>query len=145
MTSTAVAPMQAFQERVKEKLKADIGQLLPDEVVSEMVQRVIAEEFFTKKTIRNNPQSYNDTSTREEPSVFQHMVIEAAKPLVAEAASKVFEENRRRMQKQIDEAVQSGLLKMALHYLDTAIVTAFQKQPWELQSAVQSALRNMPR
>lgn len=143
MTGTAVAPMQAFQDRVKEKLKTDIGQLLPDDVVQGMVERVISEEFFTKKLVPKNPHDRYCHEKVERYSEFQEMVIEAAKPLIQEAVTRTLEEHRHRMQREIDERVKAGILTFAIQQLDRVIAGAFERQPWEFQQSLQDSLRNM--
>jgi hypothetical protein len=49
--SKELAPMESFMAKVKAKLRDDIGGLLPDEAVAHMVEKVIADEFFTNSPL----------------------------------------------------------------------------------------------
>lgn len=44
-----LTPQKAFEEKVKDRLREDIGTLIPDEVLAEMVQKAIKEIFFSSK------------------------------------------------------------------------------------------------
>ena len=46
IVKTSSNPMEAFQTRVLEKVREDIGKMLPDEVVEGLVKRAIDEQFF---------------------------------------------------------------------------------------------------
>ena len=81
-TDKQLAPMETFMERVKGKLRDDIGNMLPDEVVAQMVKRVIEDEFFTAKRVPAPGRSTYSTETIEVPTEFQKMVVEAAKPII---------------------------------------------------------------
>jgi hypothetical protein len=128
VATTTQTPMDAFQAKLKEKLRDDIAQLLPDEVIASMVERVVNEEFFTKKTVRTNPSSWSDHSTKELPSPFQEMVLQAAKPMVEEAVRKVITDNAERITKQVDDTVKNGLLSMCLTQIDYTLTNVIQRQ-----------------
>jgi hypothetical protein len=44
-----LTPQQTFENNVKERLRKDIGELIPDDVLSALVKTAIQETFFTKK------------------------------------------------------------------------------------------------
>lgn len=48
-TGQALAPMETFKEKVKNRIAKDIGDLIPDEVLAEMAARSLEEMFFTRR------------------------------------------------------------------------------------------------
>lgn len=134
----ALAPMEAFTERLKTKLRDDIGSMLPDEVIAGMVQKVINEEFFTKRTVRNNPNNWGDTSTRLEPTVFQNIVMEAVKPIIEQHAKRVLAENASIIDAQIAEIVDQGFSKMIMRAIDATMRDALANHEWKIQGILQS-------
>lgn len=133
-TITAVAtaptqtPMEAFQEKLKAKMRDDIASLLPDDVVASMVQKVINDEFFAKKTVRTNPNSWNDHSTKELPTPFQEAVMIAAKPIIDDHVKRIIAENAERIAAQIDTTVKNGLLSMCLQQIDQTLDNIVRRQ-----------------
>ena len=49
MTTKELTPQQTFEEKIKDRIRADIGDLIPDEMLREMVKRSL-EDFFFKDT-----------------------------------------------------------------------------------------------
>jgi len=75
--ATNVDPMQTFQEKVVEKLRGDIGEMLPDEALVKLVERAVDEQFFKERTVY--VQYGNDT---KKPSWFVEAIGEVATPLI---------------------------------------------------------------
>lgn len=44
--STQLTPQMAFEEKVKERIRDSIGDLMPDEVLVDILRRAIEEQFF---------------------------------------------------------------------------------------------------
>lgn len=74
-------PMEEFQTRVVEKLRADIGAMLPDEVLAQLTARAVEEQFFKPRKVVENSGSYHER-TREAPSWFLEEVAKTAKPQI---------------------------------------------------------------
>lgn len=77
-------PLEDFKQKVLEKLKADIGSLMPDEVLQGLVQQALQQSLFDPVKVRDNERS----STYSEqfkmvPSWFMQAIAEQAKPLLA--------------------------------------------------------------
>lgn len=139
-TGKQIAPMETFMERVKAKLRDDIGSLLPDEAVQAMVEKVVNDEFFTKKTVRNNPGSYHDHSTREVPSEFQRMVIDAAKPILERKALEIVAARVPELEKAISDAMNGGLMKFAVQAFDQLFAQALSGHAWRIEDVVRQAM-----
>lgn len=119
MNDKQIAPMDSFMERVKQRLRDDIGSLLPDEVLADMVQRVVNDEFFTKKQV-NKGNNYNSNWVAE-PTEFQEMVVASCIPIIQEQVVKSIKERSEEIDKIIQETVQEGVLKVAFQSIDDII------------------------
>lgn len=91
--TTNKSPMAEFQERVMEKLREDIGAMLPPEVLTEMVRRAVEEQFFKPRIVDTNPGSYSNRKV-EKPSWFVQTVTEVAEPLLKQMVTEYVEKNR---------------------------------------------------
>jgi len=78
--TTGEGPLKEFYERLAAKLRDDIGGMLPDEVLNQLVAKAVEEEFFKPRTVRVG--GHYSTVTEERPSWFVEEVGKAAKPLV---------------------------------------------------------------
>lgn len=107
--SKALTPMETFQEKVRNRLRDDIAGLLPDDALAAMVQRVVEEEFFTKR--QKHEKDGWSTRTVEVPSPFQAMVMEAAKPLLQQLAKEWFEANQEHFVAHWKKVVDTGLME----------------------------------
>ena len=139
MTSRELAPMEAFQERVKNRLRDDIGELLPDEALAEMVQRVVEEEFFKKRTDRVGP-TYS-AKTIEKPTWFQELVVEAAKPVIEAKILQFLSDNRAEIDRQIKETIERGAMSLAVYTFDSVILGALRRQEWSIGALIDEQLQ----
>lgn len=92
--------MEAFQQRVIEKLRADFGKMLPDEVVNGLVKRAIDEQFFEPRTIKDG--SYN---TREEPSWFIQEITKLGEPILRKMLKTYLETHKPEIEKAMTEFI----------------------------------------
>ncbi len=100
-------PMQGFQNRVLQKIRDDIGKMLPDEVVEGLVQRAIDEEFF--RPVKVYSQYGND---KEEPSWFIKEVTKLSKPVLEKYIAEHVKEREKDIKKVIDEFLTTQRLQL---------------------------------
>ncbi len=138
----ALAPMETFLERVKSKLRDDIGSLLPDEAVSDMVKKVVNEEFFTKKMV-DDPTDNDRYNKRkiEKPSAFQEAVITAMKPIIDRQVAEILVTYKEPIETQIRGAIDSGLSTMVLQAINEAFKQMFQQKQWDIEQHVRNILQ----
>lgn len=73
-------PMKTFQERVLNKVRTDIADMLPEEAIKSMFDQAIQSIFF--KEIPPKTDSYGRISTPAQPSWFVQEVTRQAEPLL---------------------------------------------------------------
>ena len=141
MSGTDVArpksPMEEFQDNLKKSLRDDIARMLPDAAVAELIQRVIQEEFFTKRTVPKP-----DQKTVQVPSAFQQMVVDAAKPILEREAAKLVEKLEYKIAEQIKETVEAGALGVVTRAMTTVVNQAFFDSEQRFKQAVVAMLKN---
>src|SRR5580698_1104647 len=92
-----LTPQQQFENSIKDRLRKDIGDLLPNEVLAELVKKAIEDMFFVKRTTRD---SYGYTTTSV--SWFEEEVAKQMKTQIAETIKAHFIENGRIIAKAIE-------------------------------------------
>jgi hypothetical protein len=129
----ALAPMETFMERVKQKLRDDIGSLLPDEAVSDMVKKVVNDEFFAKRIVpKPNRGSYSN-ETIELPSHFTEIVTTAIKPIIERQVAEILVTYKEPIETQITTAIDNGLSTMVLQAINEAFRQLFQQKQWDIE------------
>lgn len=97
-------PMKAFQEKVVDKLRGDIGEMLPDNALNKLVERAVEEQFFKPVSVKIQG-NFGSRTTEEKPSWFMREVTEQVKPLIEKAAAVYVEEHKDEIQAGIDKFI----------------------------------------
>ena len=139
-TGRQLAPMETFMERVKTKLRDDIGALLPDEAVQAMVEKVVSDEFFKKRMVPKPGRNSWSTEMVEEPTEFQEMVIKAAKPILEQKALEIVAARASELEAAITEAMNAGLMKFAIMAFDQVFAQALSGHAWRIEDVVRQAM-----
>lgn len=73
-------PMKTFQERVLNKVRTDIADMLPEEAIKSMFDQAIQSIFF--KEIPARTDSYGRVDKAAQPSWFVQEIVKQAEPLL---------------------------------------------------------------
>lgn len=82
-----ITTSKTFEENLKERLREDVGRLMPDEKLSELVEKGVQNLFFTRRT------SGDSWNKREEPSWFEKEIEKLLTASVQNAVKKYMDEN----------------------------------------------------
>ena len=83
-------PLEDFKQRVIDKLKNDIGTLMPDEVLHGLVLQAVKETFFLKRRVPKPGRSSYSDETVDATSWFQEEITRQVEPILkAEIAKHV--------------------------------------------------------
>jgi hypothetical protein len=115
--TTASNPMAEFQERVIKKLQADIGEMLPPDVLQKLVERAIEEQFMKPRKVRDPNRGYGDYMI-DAPSWFSAEVFRLCTPMMNAAVRKWVDENETTLR----EAIEKFLADQNLLLLATAAI-----------------------
>jgi hypothetical protein len=103
-------PSQAeaeFREKMKERMRAAMGDLMPDEVLKGIVARGIEEAFFTGTN--EAPCYANHYTAQRHPSWMAKFLEQEARQQVQQAVEKWVAENPERVTQLMAEAIGDGL------------------------------------
>lgn len=121
-------PMEEFRQRVLEKLRADIGAMLPDEALTGLVQQAVKEQFFAERKLTD---SYGRV-TDSKPSWFVEEVAKLGEPIIREHIRHWMADNHAL----IDEAIKKFLADQNLMLLMVgAMQSATTSQIFEAANA----------
>lgn len=110
-------PMTAFREKVLEKLRADIGAMMPDEALAGMVKEAVEGEFFKR---RKSTDGYGRV-VEDKPSWFVEEVAKLGQPIIKDHVTAWLAENKPVLEQAIkDFLADQNLMLLAMAALQQA-------------------------
>jgi hypothetical protein len=131
---SAVTESKSFQEKMQDRIRDSIGDLISEEELKTLIDRGMEEAFFKGKVIKD---SYGRVQREELPLIHQ-MVNDHIKPIVEQEVAKYIDNNR----EQVAEIVQQTLEVGAGTLLIKALNQTFQNSLISLQNSMITDLRN---
>jgi hypothetical protein len=122
-----ITTTQSFQERMFEKIRDQMGDLLTDEDLQKLVSTAMQKAFFEP---RIDSSSYNRF---ERPPYFVELIEKQMREAVAKAASQWVVDNPELVSKAITEALEKGVFGMALSYFESKALTPLMMLQSQLQ------------
>jgi hypothetical protein len=107
MSDLANTPQQQFQQNIKDRIQSQIGELLPDEVLQEMVQAGIKAAFFEPRKTRVE-RDYRTIEVENPPWFVEHIEQEFDKQ-VRPALDAWMAENPETIKELIDRQIEKGI------------------------------------
>jgi hypothetical protein len=109
--TTPKTPMQEFQDNLTNSLRDDVARMLPESAIKDMINRVVEEEFFTKRMVPDptDTSSYNKRMVAK-GTVFQDIVMVAAKPIMEKLAREWVDANQQALIDNWKAIVDEGLM-----------------------------------
>lgn len=109
LPASNIDPMKQFRERVLEKLRTDIGSMLPDEALAGLVQQAVQDQFFAERRV---PQSYGPD--KKYPSWFVEEVGKLAEPIIKEYLNAWLSDNHSTIEGAVKEFLSSQNLMLLM-------------------------------
>lgn len=126
MTTTALTPLQNFEAKLRDKIRDDIGALLPDEALAALVQRAVEEDLF-----RDRPGTKRDSWGRVEedvPSPFKQAVRAAVDEAVKAEATRQLVAMKDVIETKVRELTEQSLVDLMLRSMAGSLNAIFQKK-----------------
>ena len=130
---SAIIENKTFEERMKDRIKDSIGDLITDEDLTKLVNRGIDDVFFKKVVVRDG---YRDA--KELPSLMESIVKELLEEKVRLFAQQYVRTHEKEVLETLDKVVIEGAGKAVL----AALTGLFQNQLYSFQANIQSQLQN---
>lgn len=118
--NTEVEVTKSFDDRMKDKIRESIGDLITDEELSKIVAQGIHAAFFEPVSVDN---SYSRNPKRE--PLITNIVKELLSEKVNLAVKGWFKDNPEAMTPILDEVIKSGITKTIFNQIDSALSTEF--------------------
>ncbi len=125
--SSDLEKQKTFEERMKDRIRDSIGELMTDEELSKIVTKATEEIFFKPTTLH---ESYH---SKEIPPFIHTIIKELLTDSVRDLTREYFEQNKDAVTETIKEIIKEGLGSAVL----SAISSKFD---WDLQNFVNNIL-----
>lgn len=135
--STEVMSQQAFQERMTERLREDVGRLIPDDKLAQLVEQAIQSMFFTRKV---EPKTYGRDV--EYPSWWEKAVHDTLKDMLRAHISGWITANADRLEKALEESMRKEGPTFFAHLLVEMIGSRISAETFNVQQRIEAALRS---
>lgn len=128
---TDITPSKAFQEKLFERIRAEIGTLMGEEDLKKVVAAAMEKAFFEERvTHREYGRSV------EKPPLLVELITELLRQRVDVAIKAWLEENNERVAEAIKAVLANGIATTVIKSLDFTLSPAF----FQLQASIQQAL-----
>ena len=128
----AIAEKSNFQERMKDRIKNLIGELMTDSELSEIVHRAMEEIFFKPMEIKDGYQ------IKEVPPFVHQLLKELLTKSVRDEVAKYITDNKDLVQKNIQQVITQGMGKALVE----AITFHFSNDLINFQTNLMATLGN---
>jgi hypothetical protein len=136
--TNAVAMSSDFQERLYQKIRDDIGSLMTDVEIKALVEKTMERVFFSPQR-KANPRGWGSDEIL--PSRVEQIVKELIEPSLVKAMKQWFDEHPEMVQAELNKALSGGLVSSVARALDSIIQGHFSTMQYNMQQALEGALR----
>lgn len=138
----AISPHQQFMEKISARLREDIGDLMPDETLADLVSKNIEQHFLTDKIETVSNGFHGGTKTVPVPNQFRLLVAEIIKPRVEKHTQDYFEQSAAEIDKLISDLILEQCQTAFRQVVSSAVSGCFDSIAMSISSVVHSHLVN---
>lgn len=135
MKNDKLVETKTFEERMIDKVKENVGELMTNEELGKIVEKSMHKIFFEETIIKNN---YGTITHTEDPFIFP-VIKELLNKQVEDHVKKYFKDNNDKILLLVDEVVKDGLGKAILGSIDAL----FSNAMFNLRNDIQNKLQNL--
>lgn len=130
--SNELTPMQTFEQKVKDRLVKDIGDLIPDEALKALVDKAMDNAFFEPQIVMEGT-GYQQKQVSK-PSVFEQTVKELLEPLLREQIKLWICDNEETVLKNIQQFLDRGVEHALMGALTSAVGMHFTNMKYNIEN-----------
>lgn len=138
--SNELTPQESFQEKMKERVTQGIGDLMPDEMLKQLIEKAIDDAFFKpqKQVIGSG---YHQKQV-DGPSWFEEHLSKLIEPMLKEKINEWMQrpENAEVILKEIKPFLERSSNDAILSAFSQAFGANLQNMQWQLQTQLQNAI-----
>jgi hypothetical protein len=105
---TELTKADTFQQRMFERIRESMGELLSEDDLKELLERTIEKSFFEERIVPSSNYYYD--RDKKKPSLFQELVTEQVQPMMEKAITTWLQDNSEQVTTTIDAVLKDGLL-----------------------------------
>ena len=135
---TDIVQNKTFEQRMKERIRDSIGDLISDEDLSKMVDRSLEEVFFKERANPKRTSYYNSGEPDTLPPLLHEIVKSAMTEQVSEAVKEYIANNR----EQVNDTIKTVLERGMGNALISALNGVFSTQLASLQVNLANQFNN---
>lgn len=133
-----IIPAQAFEEKIKDRLRQDIGSLMPDEVLQQLITKTIQSIFLDRRTSRN---TYGSV-TEDKPSWFQETVETLLRQRISKLLDEYIKEHEADLKARFTEILATKGPELIANWFIGVLTGSQQQTVWSVQNWIQSIMQN---
>ena len=111
---TELTPQKSFQQKLEERIRKDIGELMPDEALAEIVNKAVEKAFFEDRVSTGR---YGETNRK--PPWMVDAITELMEQQVRQAVEKWVADNNERLIQVVRERLDKGIVSAVINALDS--------------------------
>lgn len=139
--SKSLTPQQQFEEGIKDRIRKDIGDLIPDSVLAQLTEKAIQETFFTKRVIKRE---YGREDIK--PSWFEETVKSLLEGTMRRHVDDYMEKNGDTLAKVVATTITENgpqlLGELLVSLINRTQYNAEQSLNFKIQDQINNAFRN---
>jgi predicted house-cleaning noncanonical NTP pyrophosphatase (MazG superfamily) len=135
---TDIVESKTFEQRMKERIRDSIGDLISDEDLTKMVDRSLEEVFFKPRPNPKHTAYYNSGEPATMPPLLHELVKEVLEANVQAAVREYIGSNQEEVNATIQKVVQEGIGAAVLG----AMNSMFSHQLMNLQNNISQQISN---
>lgn len=136
VADTTLATTQSFQEKMYERIRDSIGELMSEEDLKKLTAAAIERAFFEPRVTETGYGHVTKTESR-----FVEMVEKLMRSRVEQAVSAWIETHPDEIKERLDETIGRGMVGLVVAYLESKVAGPLSEFAQQLQS--QLNIRNM--
>jgi lantibiotic modifying enzyme len=126
--STEITTTKTFQERMFERVRDQMGDLLTDDDLKKIVNSAVQKAFFEERVVRSG---YSDV---KEPAIFVKMMEHELRDRVSKATEQWLKDNPEIVTQTIERVIQDGIFKAVMQTLEWRMNWPLQQFAEQLKS-----------
>ena len=138
METTALADPRSFEDRLRDKLRANIGDVMTDEDLKGLIERGLDDLLF-KERVHHGTIGYR-SETKYEPPLIQELLLAELRPLLERAVKDWLNEHHDETMAAFNQTMEDGLGQAMLNAFARMFDGALQpmrQQIWDVSNRMQ--------
>ena len=108
MTTNALTNPLSFEDRLRDRLRANIGDVMSDEDLAGLVERGLDDLLFKERLRKERRGGYNPETTYD-PPLLQELLMAELRPLLKQAVADWLAEHQDEVMAAFDQTMEQGL------------------------------------